>query len=333
MLRTCLFFLLLNCGSVSLSQIEDLTNFPTSRQRLENYWAQANAASATKAVVFRCIHSEFTKNENRQVVREITGILLADSTRKLSYAFNQVATLDNNPPQVSESMWLNGKLKVKGYLDHGNGFHSRSIDVDIDLTKTDKESKSKAKLFGPLPGHFEFDALGAPLTFTGSIVGRSTNIGNVLTFKMAKGVVLEEESNSDRLVSKWKVNEWNGKPLVTEMSFDEKQGGMPTKLKQYLAMQDGTPSSEYIAETTSTWTNSHDDNKWYPKRISLSGSDTGSETQYEFEVFFVPEEKAKKAIGDVDWNRIFSNKDSTWFGAFGKQVIADSEMNADQKNK
>lgn len=292
-----------------MAQVKDLTQFDSAKNRLDQYLIEADAIMDSRGLLFRLSQAD-SEESGLLELSEVAGIQFADAKKKVQYSCNQRSSPDTGMPQRSESLRFDGKLRAKMYLVNTEKSGGRSFDIERDLSKTDEESRHQSQLFGPMVEHMIIDPFGLPLRNVSEIRGTLSSVENTIRNWIVGWDFVDQESADGRLKSRWISADKN---YMSELVFDDRQGGMPVLMRSFGVDQKRKEKKDYIAETRTAWAPTTDgDDKWIPQKIRMTDSDNGGSRTLSFEFDFIEKDTFERILNVVEWKELFEGNNPKW---------------------
>jgi hypothetical protein len=296
--------------SVVFGQVESLTKLDSAKKRLDEYLVRADDKSSLRGVFIRFSRCS-SKNDRTEDVSLVEGatIQIRDDKRHVCYVCNQKSNPDMPKNERSESLTLEGKVRMKAYLVGSEFDSALTFNDEEGVSDEVKEQREQVGQIGFLSSHFEIDPLGLPICCNSALNGQLSSINNAIRFWVSKTNCIKEEYSTGKLVSIWEA-----KPsgYRCELTFDDEQGGMPVLLRYYKATKDQRPDGNFLLENRSKW-KEQEDGSWVPASIVVRNSNRASETEWVFDFEFVQTGTLKQVMSEIDWKRLFENKNASWY--------------------
>jgi len=320
MIRAVVFFVTWLTAGIVWSQVNDISKFDTAKERIQNYLLEADGVMDSNGVIFQFSKADAEKSGNLQL-SETTIIQIANSRKKLQYSSNQTSLPNERMPDRSESLWFDGKLKCKGYLvSSPKSFGGEGTEIERDPSKTDEVSKRRANYFGPFVFHMYLDPYGLPLASVTGLAGTLTSVDNAVRTWVTKWDPVDEDYTGGRLVSRWISGNKN---YVTELVFEDKQGGMPVMMRRFGVDRNLNQLKGYICETRTTWVKVTDGDKWIPKKVTLTDDDQGGSRTINVDIDFIPTEKVDDVVTSVNWKELHEGINQRWYSTITERLRVD----------
>jgi hypothetical protein len=313
MMKTTMLFLALcvQCIFASLlsGQFESLADYTTAKEKLDNYFVQADIFSEGYAVIFQ--NKQVIARENADLKTSmISGMTIKSSKQKVRYFCYEYHGLGvQQIPYRLESFLVNGAEQRRSYS-------VRNLDRPMDKSKI-VEPDPETGLRPSITRDDPFGALASEIDPCGIVLGgrhctqvRNSNLDSVLREWMTKWDCESEMESMGVLRSIWKRN--GSTRLRRLVDFDSRVGYLPTVCHVILPDKEGT---NFDSVVRTTW-EKYKDGKWRQSRVVVSTHSGTGLVEETIDFVWAEPQQLAAFMAEKDWSKISKDPFSNWYKLF-----------------
>lgn len=329
MRATFFVFLVSSCISTALAQFESLSDKESAKDKLDDYFVQADTFVDSFAVGFRAQTVLF--NESTGVTKELSssGMTVKSSKQRLKYFCYEYDGVFNPPiPWRSESLLFRGLERRRSYsIETRNRPMKKAETIEPDpLTGLRAESKSE-DYFSDLGQ--EIDPYGLVMSVSRPTTGRNSELERVLKTWVTRLELKSETETKGLLLSKW--NGFGREENAVgrrEIIFDSRCGYLPTSVRVFLVDQAG---KQVINGVKTSW-EKYKSGQWRPLQSVVSYTHGPDRIEETFEFAWAEPEELELFLSKQDFNAVVKDDYSDWYKLFAG-FLGSQQVNKDKKTK
>lgn len=293
-----LFFLLLIWveANFGFAQICDLRDFDTNT-RIDKYFSEADSLSENHLWIYRVSENSFVKEDGQVIESETIGFRAADLKLRLNFSSCEVRD-SWNAPRRSEMFRLNGREKSKVYIITNPKENVDAESIEPDPLTGGRRHWTKVKLLGI--AHTEIDPFGLPLINSVGVIGRLSQVQELMADWKSGMSLVSEDFENGQLVARFVTN--RGDVMITQV-YDDKFGGMPAVYRIQTIDRNRKITKKEFYETKVVWKERN--GSWVPVKVDFVTDCYFKSSNVSVKINVVSDEKRDKFIGQIDWSKLF----------------------------
>jgi len=298
-------------ASVVSGQFESLADFTTAKEKLDNYFFQADALSESYAVAFQNQKVVISARTGETKISNISGMTIKSSKKKVRYYCYEYhdGIGQRAVPWRSESFLVGGVEQRRSYsVMNRDRPMDKSDTVEPDPETGMRPSITRNDPFGALAS--EIDPYGIVLGGHNCTQVRNSNVDTVLREWMTRWDFESELETKGVLRSIWK--QVGSTKLRRQVDFDSRVGYLPTLCHVILRDKDG---SNFDSVVRTTWEKYKTD-KWRQSQIVVSTHSGKGLVEETFDFAWAEPEELETFLSEKDWSKIVKDGYSNWYKNF-----------------
>lgn len=292
---------LLNSG---LTQVERLDLDLGSEAVVDEYFLKAKLLLDDVAVIARVARAEVELDSGLVEEFSSSAFLLQDSARSVVYSFHIGNTVQGQADYRTEILQIGSKSRYRG--SRPSDAHPSTVYDFAKLDGKSAEQISKSGIF-LLPTHTRYDPYGLPFAAIGNCRGKLTSLDSLAKLMMLDTKLLNEVRLEHRLEAKYTKN-----GFLRDLTFDERQGGMPTQMVDYLPFDKNRGGKDYYSRTNTVWKEVPGTDTWLPQRVVVLSENRKREETVEID-FVWPTVKELEKLHEIQWEKIADDSSAEWW--------------------
>lgn len=293
------------------SQIHAIDDAISAKDRISKYLLNADQSQEDIAVFYREQSAGTPVDQpDLVVVHQNSGIFIQSAKEKIRYMsadFDSLGRGDTPIPFRYESFIVNGKEKRRFYdiSRVSNIATAKEVPLDPETGQRQKIELDKPDFFG-YHGR-EIEPFGLIIGDRSSADSRFSSIDFILNLMLAEfKFESEKEEKAGLLTGKWRRGDY-----VREITFDDRQGGLPVLTKNYVVDSKGKATSDYNSSLRCSWKEVSPEN-WVVEKLSISLTTTRKTSENSFEFVWCDAEKREEFFKLGEFKRSHKFDDGVW---------------------
>ncbi len=311
-------------GNTLLAQFESLAEKETAKDKLDNFFIQADNLSELFAVAF--LRSTVTINQSNGSVTEATGsgLSVKSDEHRLKYFCLEYDAVFKPPTRWRMESFVVGKIERRRQTDGNKLREPAKVELDPETGFRTELQKNDA-----------FSSLGAEINPYGFILasrfparGRNSAVEKVISTWITRLELKSESESKGRILSKWnsfgKEEQDVGR---REIEFDSSVGFLPTACRLFLIDQSG---KKQVTGVKTSWEKDKSE-RWRPIGCVVTDVLGPYTIEDSFLFSWVEPEQLKSLLSKGKWNEFISDNNSDWYRNFA-EFVGESQKDRLQGN-
>lgn len=319
-----IFFGVLLNSVVALAQFESLSDKESPKNKLDDYFVQADDFVNCYAVAFR-VHKVIVNEETGDVrERDCSGSTVISRKQKLEYYCYEYDQVFKPPTAMRAESLRVGMTERRRAYSTETGYTPKSSIVEPNPETGLRSNEPSKDFFSDLAN--EIDPYGLVLAATRASRGRNSNLDKVLKVWITNLELKSEREEKGLLLTKWNgFGRDENSVGLRELIFDSHVGSLPVTSRVHLVDSNG---KKVVSEVRTIW-DEYKAGKWRPEKCILSYTFGRDRFQEEFEYEWAEPEELDAFLVTHDWKTIITEEQREWFKIFSDFLASRKKRRTD----